>query len=91
MGVGRDRDDVGDGNDDDEDDDGVDDDVVDDDLLMMMVLGGDARQRQSLASGQKMIPPIFPAEETSFDQIYRRGQGEKWRIVRYSVLYICLS
>ena len=28
MGVGRDRDDVGDGNDDDEDDDGVDDDGV---------------------------------------------------------------
>ena len=38
-------------------------------VLMIMVLGGDARQRRSLASGQKMKPPIFPAEETSFDQI----------------------
>ena len=57
-------------------------------VLMMMVLGGDARQRRSLASGQKMKPPIFPAEETSFDQIYRRGQGEKWRDILYCI-YVC--
>ena len=60
-------------------------------VLMIMVLGGDARQRRSLASGQKMKPPIFPAEETSFEQIYRRGQqGEKWQKTKiFCTVYMC--
>ena len=59
-------------------------------VLMIMVLGGDARQRRSLASGQKMKPPIFPAEETSFELIYRRGQGEKWQKTKiFCTVYMC--
>ena len=47
-------------------------------------------QRRSLASGQKMKPPIFPAEETSFELIYRRGQGEQWQKTKiFCTVYMC--